>query len=147
MTFDTQERKPVQPNHLINVPGPEKSTDTPSSPWLRPQSIEGDVEFKQEHQNVPPLTKEEVEDEVLEAVEEGKAEDQTTQLQVETQVEAVVEKVEKTQEQRIRENRVLVNNLRKADDAHNRTCALCLKRLPIDKFPRLKRSEICEDCE
>lgn len=64
-----------------------------------------------------PWTKEQVEDEVIKAAKEAKS------------------------------HKKLLMSLRKMDDIHNRTCAKCLRRLPIEKFPRLKRSEVCEDCE
>lgn len=69
------------------------------------------------------LSKEELEDEVIEAAEEAKRE---------------AKKPEKA---------ALLKALRKNDDEHNRTCAACLERLPIEKFRRGKQSEVCEDYE
>lgn len=130
---------------LIHVPGPRKSTDPPESPWLSPSpEVAKDVEFKQEVLG-EPYTKEEVEDEVLEAVEEAKAE--IVQPIVEPVVEPIVQPVVQDPRDKIRQQKVLVAGLRKADDVDNRTCGSCMKRLPIDKFRRHKRSEVCEDCE
>ena len=102
------------------------------------------------------LDKEEVEDEVLEAVEEAKKpvldasklpgvdyDGPVTAISPERL--AAVEKrpvIEVT-----KENRVLVAKLRQNDDSHNRTCAYCLKRKPIEEFARLKKSDVCQDCE
>ena len=125
---------------------------TSKSEWYDPDRKveEKEVEFKQEVQGVP-YEKEEVEDEVLEAVEEAKDEvpemiqesvvlkDKIPPIEVLKEINEAPPKPKKAQ--------VVVRDLRKNDDAHNRTCACCMKRLPIEKFPRHKRSEVCEDCE
>ena len=133
---------------------------TSKSEWYDPdRKVEDkEVEFKQEVQGVP-YSKEEVEDEVLDALGEGKEEcddDEGCVTAISPQLYAAVQPVEdsvpvseeKPKKKRTdNEKRALTSNLRKLDDAHNRTCGNCLKRLPIDKFPRLKKSEVCEDCE
>jgi len=85
------------------------------------------------------VSKETVEDEVLEAREEVINEDVLGL--------GGPRPVVPSRTDRMRQNRVLVNNLREHDDAHNRTCALCMKRKPIDDFLRLKTSEMCKSCE
>jgi len=100
------------------------------------------VEFKNEAEVV--LDKEAVEDEVLDAVEEGKEEAKEEEPTPEP-VPAPAPK--KKRERTKNELATLVRAIRKQDDEHNRTCAACLKRLPLEKFPRHKRSEVCEDCE
>ena len=130
---------------LVSVPGPRKSTDPPASPWLAPSAeVQKEVEFKQEWQN-ERMTKEQVEDEVLEAVNEAKAE--IVHPIVEPIVEPIVQPVVEDQKEILRRHKVLVNALRKNDDVHNRTCGKCMKRLPLDRFRRHNRSEVCEDCE
>lgn len=115
-----------------------------TSPWLTPSAeAQKEVEFKQEI-DAEPMTKESVEDEVLAAVKEAKYEDEGCVTAISPELyAAVAPKPERT----VSENRALLKALRKADDVHNRTCGKCMKRLPINKFLRLKQSEVCEDCE
>lgn len=99
-------------NHLIDVPSPQKSTDSL-------------VEFRQEWQ-AEPMTKDEVEDEVLEAVEESK--------EGGNRVRDVPPKS-------------LIMILRKNDvPGENRTCAASARRLPLSKF-RTPKSEVCIENE
>ena len=128
---------------LATGPKPRKSTDPPTdSPWLRPMDMKQEVVFKQEH-DAEPWTKERVEDEVLEAAKEAKSDaapegSHNTPVPIKPQLN----------EWEIRNKRKsILNGLRKVDDKNNRTCGKCLKRLPIDKFRRHERSEVCEDCE
>lgn len=79
-----------------------------------------EVDFMNEVQGVP-FTKEEVEDQIIKAANEAK--------------------------EAARKKKALLISLRRHDDVGNRTCAECLRRLPIEKFPRYKRSEFCEDCD
>lgn len=113
-------RKSTDPPELFPTP-PEVTKD---SPWLRPMELGEEVVFKQEH-DAEPMTKEQVEDEVLAAVEEAKKPDWQVQ----------------------NERKAILSALRKLDDKQKRTCGKCLKRLPIDMFRRHERSEVCEDCE
>lgn len=132
---------------LIGGMPPLRSIDPPASPWLKPsEEAQKEVEFKQEI-DAEPMTKEEVEDEVLKAVEEAKYEDEDEGCVTAISPELYAAVTQAKPERTVSENRALVKALRKADDVHNRTCGKCMKRLPINKFLRLKQSEVCQDCE
>lgn len=123
------------------------SKEKPATPWLKqPEKSDQPVEFTQEAQAVP-YSKEEVEDEVLEAVEEAKEEECDEPECCKGTSPELHEVVQPKVAKKKTDPRVLLTGLRKQDSVDNRTCARCFKRLPIDKFPRLKKSEVCEDCE
>lgn len=146
------------------------SENKEDSPWFKPsEEAQKEVEFTNEQQ-CEPYTKEEVEDEILEAREEvieSQTADETVEPtgdEVTPADEVLVETEPATQEtesdeetedvdpvkeekKKAKANRSFVNALRKNDDVHNRTCAVCLRRRPIQDFARLKQSDVCQDCE
>lgn len=104
-------------------------------------AINNGVEFKTDH-DAEPLTKEQVEDEVLAAVDEAK--DAAPEGYDNTPVPMTPQLMEWEIKNK---KKALLSGLRKMDDKHNRTCGKCMKRLPIDQFRRYERSEVCEACE
>lgn len=131
-------------DHLIDAPGPRKSTD--------PVWTHNDVE----------VTKEEVEDEVLDAVEEAKEDVVPVVLTSESVLPPRLLEIMKEKEKLIdtcneitkpkpepkpAPSRALIHALRKQDVVGvNRTCAACARRRPIDMFV-CSKNEICRECE
>jgi hypothetical protein len=94
-------------------------------------------------------TKEEVEDEVLEAVEEAKEEEAKEEEACAAWPDGV-ERIEAVPVEKPKKRPPVDGNtlrtLRQLDRSFNRTCAVCNRRLPLEKFLRGKQDEVCIDC-
>ena len=137
-----------EPTELFPSQGPRKSTDPVDTPVgfdTPPVAWSSGLN--------EPLTKLEVEDEVLEAVEEGKEDAEPYQEAEEAEAEAkapeeaskVAAREEKNK--RLRGNPTFIAGLRNADAVDEKTCGYCLGRKPLGDFARGKTSNFCIDCE
>jgi len=111
---------------LFHAPGPLKSTDPPS------QEV---TFYLKQDENLEPVeeskvTKDALEDEVLEAVREAKNEPR---------------KDEPRKERKPAITKTLVQRLRRRDRHFNKTCAQCGRRVPLIQIQGGK-GEICDKC-